>query len=242
MLLCLLLILLCPCLAWADSALPTLPDPTHTIKWCEEFDGGNTSNGTVGSRGWRFTATGLSVTDAAGVAGHYGIKTLTTDATISRAGFLLLGAAQQDLKQNDDFIMRWKVRINTSIANIKVLVGTTSQSGAISPTNGIYFQFDTSSGVTAANWMCESRSGGTSTQVDSAVAVTLGAWYNLQVSKFGGASGSMSFFINDAPVCGAAMTTNFGAVAVGFGLGISNLAAAVKDVDVDQLCVTIFGQ
>lgn len=73
-------------------------------------------------------------------------------------------------------------------------------------TNGVYFEYNTSSGVgTGLTWLCKTASGSVRTTTDSLVTVTAGTWYRLGIN-INSLGTSVDFLINGSVV--TTTTTN----------------------------------
>lgn len=168
--------------------------------YTDEFLGGGAELGEQGALGWFNTAGGTAVytTAANGSAGHLGVIVLQTGTTSGNAHGMQLGiAATNGIGRAQDVRYLGFIVAIPTITTVTVRIGLAQDaSSATMGTGGYWFEFDP---ATRANWSVNTRAASTSgTLTDTAVAVTAGNWYLLEV--FYNSSSDLQFYINGARV------------------------------------------
>lgn len=187
----------------------------------DEFYGGTTTTGNIGSIGWSLSA--CTATPSGGTANNPGFYRLDTTAVINTLCrvFSQAGAINPINKNHSEITV---ARLNTNDANTIVRIGDSDGFSASPPTNGIYFE----KLAADTNWFVVTRSAGVETRTDTGVAINT----NFNSFAFTVTSASVIFQLNNATV--ATHTTNIPSVTGGLnGWFITNTAAASKTLDLD---------
>lgn len=210
---------------------PTVPD---YFDFADEFLSSNLSatvatiTGNLGEFGWTVAASGTlaAPTFPANAAGHPGIVRTSTGATSGNNTQLSTGAA---LDPTQVARQRWIVSIPTiTTMAAKFGLGQSINDAASSSlgTAGAFFEFVP---ATSANWACVTRQASTSTRNATAVAVTAGNWYLLEIIRK--QNGNIQFLVNGALVF--EHSTNLPTTLCLIGSLTHTLTTAARNVDYD---------
>lgn len=137
----------------------------------DDFNGGNTSSGTIGELGWKMQGAG-SVTAQNSTASHAGIIRLATGGTSGNNSRISYGPFVVDTLAQTDFI--FKPNDNAALFH---RIGLIDDANA--PADGVYLEWDTN--VPDTNWRIVKNVGGVTTRTDSGLLMTVSVWYRLRV-------------------------------------------------------------
>lgn len=133
----------------------------------DDFWAGSGSDGAIGSLGWR-TGAG-TITPQAGTTYHPGIIALTTGSTSGDTCRIHLGRTVSTAIADIGHVLAWQACValaQTSATIVRVGWGTDISSSTYG-TDGVWWSFSSASGST---WKLNTRSGGTTSTVDSGVS------------------------------------------------------------------------
>lgn len=207
------------------SDIQTQKDPLYpyrnSVYLSDEFYGGTTSTGNIGSIGWSIGAG--TATPSGGTVNNPGFYRLDTTAVINTlARIFSQSTTINTLNKNHSELTI--VRLNTNDANTIVRIGDSDGFSASPPTNGIYFE----KLAADTNWFVVTRAAGVETRTDTGVAVNT----SFNTFAFSVTSASVIFQLNYTTV--ATHTTNIPTSTTGLnGWFITNTAAASKTLDID---------
>ena len=201
--------------------------PYHNIiELQEDFLGGATSSGTLGSLGW--FVTGGTTTSIAGEAGAPGIIRKDTSAVINTVASLLLSGTQTSIDTTAIHNSIWRTRLNTNDANTEVRIGMSNTCTVIAA-SGYYFEKDAAD----TNWFAVTNNGAT-TRTDTGIAVDTN-WHYFTIQR---RSGEVRYQIDNGAFI--TITTNIPAAGTQPCAQITNTAAASKTIDFDYFQLQVF--
>ena len=168
------------------SAASFDPNDTATVWMREEFLSGNTTSGSIGSLGWVSNTIGSapSVLQQAGVYPNVGILRFSTNAspTAGQGGSFFTSSTQAptgNLAANTNWQIDSIFKL-TSITEMRFRVGTSSSTGSIIPTSGLYLRFDVTAGIVDTTfWLCAANTG-TETCVNTTVTADTN-WHKVRI-------------------------------------------------------------
>lgn len=207
------------------SDIQTQQNPLYpyrsSVYLSEEFYGGTTTTGNIGSIGWSLGAG--TATPSGGTANNPGFYRLDTTGVINTLA-RIFGQAGSINTLNKNHSEVNIVRLNTNDANTAVRIGDSDGFGTSPPTNGIYFE----KLAADTNWFVVTRAAGVETRTDTGVAVNT----SFNTFAFSVTSASVIFQLNYTTV--ATHTTNIPTSTGGLnGWFITNTTAASKTLDID---------
>lgn len=217
---------------WRTIGEFSVPQLIDTTDMFDEFLGGSNETGEIGASGWNQTASGTAGSAGqAAVTKHPGIYRVQSGTTSGNSTRIHLGQnanSNSVLIASDLSYMGWVVSVPT-ITSIVVRLGIGQDISAASfGTEGAFFQFDPTAN---ASWMCYTRTSSTDEgPTDSAVDVTAGNWYLLEILRIA-SSGNWEFYINGTRV--ATHTTRQPTSALNVGVFVSTATSAARSIDVD---------
>ncbi len=198
----------------------------------DDFVGGDGSDGSIGTLGWR-TGAG-TITPGSGSTDHMGVLGLTTGATSGDTARIHLGRTVSTPIADLGQVLRWSATLALAqTSNTLVRVGWgTDISSATFGTDGIWWSWSSADGST---WKLNCRSGGTTTTIDSGVTsatdyVTLACyrqgsrWIGI-VRKADGTETTVPSTANE-PASGTALN---------LGVYVETLANASKTIGLDSV-------
>lgn len=227
---------------WADGVLTpaagpisgtsqsysTLYDYTTSVKIQDDFCGGGTGTGSIGTLGWG--TGGGTASYQVSESNHPCIVRKTTSAASGTFSYLYLPAVQASLLAGS-VDMTYVYRLNSNDANTTCRIGAMALIN-IAPTDGIYIEKKDAD----TNWFVVTRASSTETRADSGVAISTG-WFTFRIVRTN--SASVAFYINGTLV--STSTTNIPSAGLTIGAQAVNSAAADKSYDVDYVEVTMSG-
>jgi hypothetical protein len=174
-------------------------NPISSADIWDDFVGGNLTSGSLGSLGWTITlANTATVTQTAAEAGHPGIVTLSTGATIISPAIIMLPATEaRAVLGSDLWNVTFIVKTGASVAG----AGTVLTVGFSSAVTDVYGASDHAAFVrflvgTDTYWSLVTNDGGvTATATASDVAPQANTWYKFKLVR--GAS-TVTLFIDGA--------------------------------------------
>lgn len=204
-----------------DTTLSSYPE-------FDDFNGGNTSSGTIGELGWKLNGPG-SVTAQSSTAAHAGIVRVGTGGTSGNNTRISYGPFVLDTLAQTDFLFR----PNDSAA-VFYRVGLIDDENA--PADGVYLEWDTN--VPDVNWKVVKGLGGVAGRFDSGLPFVAGVWHRLRVRWL--ASGQVEAAVRrmDTGVELGVIVSNLSTTAqlnLFFGLQTRNSTAKSLDVDSARL-------
>jgi hypothetical protein len=185
----------------------------------DEFFGSGTTDGQVGSLGWRITvdagASGTVIPHTVVQTNHPGVYTLGTGTAID--GRAAINFTHNQMEGSPEFVMEWRVNVVALAVNDVnegiVRVGLMDSNTATEPTDGFYFEYDVN---VSPNWQAVTADGGTRTKTVTTVAAAAATWIVLKVVNDG--AGNAVFYIDGAAV--ATISTNHPDTADAYGPAI----------------------
>lgn len=200
------------------------------IRVQEDFAGGGTVSGTIGSLG--MGSAGGTTSIIASEANRPGIVRRDTSAVINTITTLVLYPGSSALMTSSlPHSITWVERLNTNDANTELRIGLAASTGAAPPNDGEYFE----KLAADTNYFCVTRAASVETRTDSTIAVNTS--FNTFVVTRG--VGVVTFQINGVAVC--SHTTNLTAVLANPFTQIQNTAAASKTHDHDYFQLVLTG-
>ena len=153
------------------------PDTSTFSSYTEfdDFNGGNTSSGSIGELGWGASGNG-SVATQASTTYHAGIVRLASGGTSGNKHQINFGPFLLGQVARAQFLF-------SPVQNTSVLYRVGLLDSPTTPTAGIYAEFDTSPADTT--WRAVKNVGGTATRTDTGVALAAGSWYRATVASTG---------------------------------------------------------
>lgn len=200
------------------------------IEQQDDFMGGNTVSGSIGTLGWSSagTLTG-AVSSTANRIGLIQIDTTAVAATQARINF---GQNSVVFDPSLPHSILWALKLDTNDANTTFRFGASNPVQNNPPTNGIYFEkLDADT-----NWFCVTRSGGVQTRTDSTIAIDT----NYHTFTYTRTSTGVVFSYDNTAVCGT-HTTNIPTTFIDPVVYIINSAAASKTSTIDYFQMRIYG-
>jgi len=181
----------CNGMTWEQVAGGGTADPLHgDLALRDDFPGGSDEDGEIGQLGWDIqtfgTPSGWSVQHTEGDLNHPGAVRLTSGTTAGGGVSIRLAATSAahlvpDLSAVGNLTVIFIVRPGAvSGAVYRVGFVWAGSSGFTDPGEYVAFEFDARAAQTTWNYVMQPN-GGTKVTVDSAVAVTAGAWYALRL-------------------------------------------------------------
>lgn len=211
-------------LQWAAVSAPT---PQQYDLFDDFLVTGGTVSIPFGQLGWRNSYSSPdSISAGTAVAGHPGIVTLNTPASVNNNSMAQWSEAALLAQEIDRFL--WIIRPTTTTAvcyraglvnNGLSVVDITTVSRAAC--------FDFKSNV-SPNWRISTSNASVNTLTTTGIPVVAGTWYKLEAIAI---TGGWEFRINDAVV--ATHTTNIPSGTVGMGAVAFTLDGSTKTLDVD---------
>ena len=207
-------------------------DPVAAPEFFDDFMGGLTTNGNVGTLAWGSQLGSLSaVTTEAGHPGIVRKESSTSSGTVSSLR-LLAGNTSNSVYASDTFDMTTLIRVNTNDANTNLKIGLMSDFTTSSPVRGAYFE----KLAADTQWFGVTRESSTQTRTAAIANVTTG-WVKLRVRRIDGSS--IGFTLDGGTEVVA--TTNLPTSDVSPGYQVWNSAAANKTIDIDYFHMKITG-
>lgn len=195
----------------------------------DDFLGGNTTSGSVGSLGWT-TQSGLNSTATAPV-GRVGIITRATGNTANTVAGMALSSTGLNIA--DTFSMVWMVRLVQIDTNTIVRLGfSDGGAGTVLPTNGIYFERLGAD----ANWFGVTRTASLQTRINTTIAVSTN-FVKLYLRRID--SSTIGFRVNSGDE--VTLNTTVPATALSPWMMITNTANGSKSIELDYFDLTISG-
>lgn len=200
------------------------------IEQQDDFLGGNTVSGSIGTLGWSSAGTLTSaVSSTANRIGLIQIDTTAVAATQARINFSQNSAVFDPSLPHS---ILWALKLDTNDANTTFRFGATNPVQNNPPANGIYFEkLDADT-----NWFCVTRSGGVQTRTDSTIAIDT----NYHTFTYTRTSTGVVFSYDNTAVCGT-HTTNIPTTFINPVVFIINSAAASKTATIDYTQQRIYG-
>lgn len=185
----------------------------HTINPSTEvviYDDFWSVSGGIAAIGWTVTASGGGASAAhstvAPDTNHVGVVLLLTGTTTTGRTAQGLAATQWVLGAGETYC-EWIIRADAANSDgtdrYVWRIGMHDGAGGGAPTDGIFFTY--SDNINSGQWRAVTSQGGTSTNLDSAVAITITTWYKLAF-RLNAAATSVEFFINNTSI--GSTTTN----------------------------------
>lgn len=196
------------------SDLPSVLGTAYRPGDIVDFWDAKAAPGTAGNELFSsITGTGAAVGMAnPGTLAEVGVASLTSGTTATGRAAVSSNLGSDHLGSGK-LVFAAKVNVNTALSTsterFQVLAGLLTSVSAANQTNGAYFLYDeggTSTGSTASpNWQLVTANNGVRTFLNSGIAVTLNAWFNLRV-EIDDLGSSAQFYINNSLV--GTITTN----------------------------------
>lgn len=221
---------------WAGNG--TWQDPVinrNRLAIQDEFMSGLLTSGAIGGLNWYLGAgTGGS---AAGVTGHPGIFNLSSSATLNTIGRMALthnSTANAPIIPTDVAYMAGIVRPQTATTGMAARFGLiTTLNSALEASQGIYFNFTSTTSLNSPYWKCIARNAGGITRSTTTVPYTVGTWYLLEMRNDGV---NWNFSINGSSVC--SLSTNVPAAAQFPVFIIENSNGVARTIDIDYFAMS----
>lgn len=201
----------------------------------DDFLGGSSETGEVGSLGWSHTSAGTGgVARSASSADHPGIVALASGNVSGDVTSLHLGTSASQVTIDVGAVLRmaWTARLVATTSQ-RARLGLGTDLGAANwGAGGVWFRYD--SGI-SANWFFVVRSGGVSASTDTGVAAST-SWLTLACTQV--PAGTWNWSILDTSGTETTGTVSAGAPAAGtvlvVGASIETLTAAAKTLAIDE--------
>jgi hypothetical protein len=167
---------------------------------------------------------------------HPGVLRIATLASAGDEAFICGGTASTILPLTHDMLFDITVMITpvTDVTNRSIRVGVSSDLTTLTPADGIFWFIDT---AVDTNWRTKTRTGGSETINNSAIAAAVGTWVKLRIKRL---ASSVEFYINDS--LAFTHTTNLPTTAAGnVFVCVDALAAGAETIDIDYFNLRIEG-
>lgn len=192
----------------------------------DDFAGGGTTDGAVGTLGWGLAGTYAAST---GTANNPGQGKLSTGAVSGTIGRLNLFGGLPFIMSNE-FDLTWIFKMDSNDANTTVRFGIANTFNSNPGANGVYLEkLDADT-----NWFAVTRASSTDTRVDTGIAVQTTSFVTLRITRVGVTA---FFYLNGALV--ATQTATLPTAVGGPGCHIVNSAAANKSMVLDYFELTV---
>lgn len=185
--------------AGGNFTLDFNPLDTSTVWIYEDFHGGATSSGQIGTHGWLTNSIGASPTVSRVVAAlpNSGIFRFTTTSTAAQGTYVSLGGTGFEMLGELGSVTNWEsvwiFRLGAT-SSVRFRIGLAAAAAAAAePNNGVWLRFDTSTGFADTNFQFETRSASSSTVASTGVAGDTG-WHKLHIRST--STGTISFSLD----------------------------------------------
>jgi hypothetical protein len=209
-------------------------NPRQPYILADDFLFASTEAGEIGDLGWGFTNGTWNLINAA--ANHPGICRRTSTAVIDAVASAYPGGGGATPNMNFEQLneMNWVVRVPTTIANMDIRIGLSSDFTAAAAANGAYFE----KLATDTNWFGVGRVSSVETRTDTTVAGAADAWVNFRLRRV--SATVLGFTVdNGAEIQVAAnMPVDATALLPGFHVVPKSLAARSLDTDFFSMVLT----
>lgn len=211
-------------------------DPTTTAEIMEDFAGGNTFSGYIGTCGWKFTTGGGgTVTYTSAVSNRVAVIKFGSGTTQDNGSTLyLVDAANQPIipASPNNLTLIFSVCQVDANASHKIHIGTSDNIALIGDVNGAYFRFNET-----GNWYAVTRNVGAETATDTGI-VNSTSWRQFKIVTASDYS-NIKFYIDG--VLKATHTTNLPMVATSPRMQVVITATTERFLLVDYFYLKMTG-
>jgi len=202
----------------------------------DEFMFASTEAGEIGELGWGFTSGTWNLINA--VTNHPGICRRTSTAVIDAIASAYPGGGGATPNMNFDQLreMNWVVRVPTTIANMDIRIGLSSDFTAAAAANGAYFE----KLATDTNWFGVGRVSSVETRTDTTVAGAADAWVNFRLRRV--SATVLGFSVNNGAEIQVAGNMPIDTTALLPGFHVVPKSLAARSLDVDFFSMTLAPQ
>lgn len=200
------------------------------IELQDDYIGGNTTSGSIGTLGWSSSGTlTAAVSSTANRLGLVQIDTSAVSATQARINF---GQNSVVFDPSNVHNLLWVLKLDVNDANTTFRFGASNPVQNNPPLNGIYIEkLDADT-----NWFCVTRAGGVQTRTDSTIAVDT----NYHTFTYTRNTSGVVFSYDNTSICGT-HSTNIPSTFIDPVVFIINSAAASKTATIDYFQLRIYG-
>lgn len=214
------------------NARIVVPDPLTVIDVADDFVSGLLTSGLIGSLSW--VIAGGTFTIPTTVAGHPGVLTRDTSATISTTAYTILRSlsVQGPLMASESFDVTWLFKLNQTDADTRVRLGLSSDWTSDVPANGVYLEKT----LVDTQWFGVCRAASAQTRT-AALATTDTNWHKVRIRRVDASTMAFSFDGGAEVTLAATVPT----AAVTPGMHIFNNVASSKTIDLDYFRLRVTG-
>ena len=193
----------------------------------DEFLFASTEAGEIGELGWGFTSGTWNLINA--VTNHPGICRRTSTAVIDAIASAYPGGGGGTANMNFDQLdeISWIVRVPTTIANMDIRIGLSSDFTSATAANGAYFEKLSAD----TNWFGVGRVSNVETRTNTGVAAAADAWVNLKLRRV--SATVLGFTVNGGTEIEVAGNMPIAGNALLPGFHIIPKALSARSLDVD---------
>lgn len=196
----------------------------------DDFMGGNTTSGSIGTLGW--SSSGTLTAAVSSTTNRLGLVQIDTTAVAATQARINFGQNSVVFNPSNPHNILWALKLDTNDANTTFRFGASNPVQNNPPANGIYIEkLDADT-----NWFCVTRSGGVQTRTDSTIAVDT----NYHTFTYTLTSSGVVFSYDNTAICGV-HSTNIPTTFIDPVVYIINSAAASKTATIDYFQQRIYG-